>query len=438
MMMIDRRLYREQPDFVRENVKKQGHDVDVDEIVRLDEKWRGLKKEGDDLRRERNELTEDIRKSKEKGADAEELIEESKKLKDRIQEVEREQKEVESELEDLLLRVPNLYTEGVPEGEGEEDNIELRREFWDNRADSETVDPHWEIGEKLQLIDEERGAKVAGSNYYFMKGDGARLEKALIEFMIDIHEEQDYTLLHPPLVVNTECLKTTGQYPYFVETEGAYQVEDDDLWLSPTSEIAIVNMHREEILNDEDLPLKYQAASSNFRKEAGQHGIKTRGIARVHQFQKVEMINFAKPDRSYEVLEQMRNEAEEVLKRLELPYRILDICSADLPFSSAKTYDIEAWSPAREDWLEVSSVSNCEGFQARRGNIRYRPEPHDETEYIHVLNGTGLGIPRTIISLLENYQIGGGRVRVPDPLQEYMGGQKVIEGHQPVGESTRS
>jgi len=351
--------------------------------------------------------------------------------------------ELEAELEEGLLHIPQIPHESVPEGDGEADNVEVRREGFDDlRELPDEVVPHYELGERLDVIDEARGAKVSGAGFYFLKGDGARLEHALVQFMLDVHREQDYVDVFPPIPVDSDAMTGTGQLPKFAED--AYKIEGDDLWLCPTAEVPVTNMYAGDILLREDLPLKHQAYTPNFRREAGEHGLATRGIVRVHQFNKVELVNFVEPEESYDRLETLLDEAEEVLRRLGLPYRILDLCTGDLTFASAKTYDIEVWAPGDDmpdgperggRWLEVSSASNFEDFQARRAGLRYRPERHESAEYLHTLNASGTAVGRVMVAILEYYQNEDGTVTVPEALRPYMDGTEVIEGHEPVGES---
>ncbi|MUV88943.1 serine--tRNA ligase [Halapricum sp. CBA1109] len=451
--MISREYLREHTDAVREGLALRGTtDVDVDELLELDEQWRDLKARGDELRHERNEVSSEIGQLKQAGKDdeAQEAIERSQELKAEIADVEDRAEDLKADLDRALLEIPNVPQDDVPPGEDESDNVEVRREgFGDLRVDAEEVTPHYELGEQLQIIDEDRAAKVSGGGFFFLKGDGARLEHALIQFMLDIHREQGYTDVFPPIPVTSESMRGTGQLPKF--NEDAYRVgggehddyEDDDLWLCPTAEVPVTNMYRDEILLDEDLPLKHQAYTPNFRREAGEHGTETRGIVRVHQFNKVELVNFVRPEDSDERLEALVGEAEEVLDRLGLPYRTVLLCGGDLTFASARTYDIEVWAPGDDmdhgpdeggRWLEVSSASNFEEFQARRAGIQYRPEHHESAEYIHTLNASGLALPRVMVAILEYYQNDDGTVDVPEALQPYMDGQEVIEGHDPVGE----
>ena len=452
--MLSRQFVRENPEVVREAIEQKGvTGVDLDEILRIDEEWRELKAEGDDLRHQRNEVSSKIGEYKREGEEekAQEAIERSSELKEELQRVEERADELEAKLSARLLELPNVPHESVPVGEDESDNVERYREGFDDLRDlPDEVVPHYDLGEELDVLDFERGAKVSGGGFQFVKGEGARLEHALIQFMLDVHREQGYTDVFPPLPVNSASMRGTGQLPKFAED--AYRVgarqddeyDDDDLWLLPTAEVPVTNMYRDEILLDDDLPIKHQAFSPNFRREAGEHGTETRGYVRVHQFNKVELVNFVRPENSYERLEGLLSEAEEVLQRLELPYRVLDMCTGDMGFTQAKKYDIEVWAPGDDmdegpeeggRWLEVSSVSNFEEFQARRANVHYRPEQHESAEYLHTLNGSGVAVPRVLVAIMEYYQNDDGTITVPGPLRPYMDGQKVIEGHDPVGES---
>ena len=450
--MLSRQFVRENPETVREALTNKGVDVDLEQILDVDAEWRELKQRGDDLRHERNEVSSTIGELKQAGeeAAAQEAIERSSELKSELQAIEARAEELESTLESALLRLPQIPDDSVPVGADESENQEVRREgFEDRRELPASVVPHYDLGEALEILDFDRGAKVAGGGFYVAKGDGARLEHALIQFMLDVHREQGYEDVFPPIPVNSASMRGTGQFPKF--TEDAYRIDgdntepydDDDLWLLPTAEVPVTNLHRDEILLGEDLPLKYQAYTPNFRQEAGEHGTETRGIVRVHQFNKVEMVNFVRPDASEERFEGLVSEAEAVLQRLELPYRVLEMCTGDLGFTQAKKYDLEVWAPADDmddgpdvggRWLEVSSVSNFGAFQARRAGIRYREEHHESAEYLHTLNGSGVAVPRVVVAILEYYQNPDGTVTVPEPLRPYMGGTAVIEGHDSVGE----
>jgi seryl-tRNA synthetase len=451
--MLSRQYLREHPDEVRASLDHRGYDTDLDRLLELDAEWRRLKSEGDDLRHERNEVSSEIGQLKQEGKhdEADEAIERSQELKTKIQEVETRADELESELEERMLELPNVPHESVPVGEDEADNVEVDRWGFDDVRDlPDEVTPHYDLGEDLDIIDEARGAKTTGAGFYFLKGDGARLEHALVQFMLDVHREQAYVDLFPPIPVKSASMRGTGQLPKF--NEDAYRIGgdefddygDDDLWLCPTAEVPVTNMYADDILLREDLPLKHQAYTPNFRREAGEHGTETRGIVRVHQFNKVELVNFVEPDESYERLEGLVEEAAEVLERLELPYRVLSLCTGDLTFASAKTYDLEVWAPGTDAddgpemggrWLEVSSASNFEEFQARRAGIRYRPEHHESAEYLHTLNASGTAVGRVMVAILEYYQNDDGTVTVPEALRPYMGGQERIEGHEKVGES---
>ncbi|WP_049998149.1 serine--tRNA ligase [Halococcus sediminicola] len=451
--MLDRQYLREHTDEVRAALDARGADVDLDRVLDIDDRWREAKNRGDELRHERNEVSSRIGELKQAGEDeeADEAIARSQDLKADIAAVEERADDLEAKLDGALLELPQIPHESVPEGADESENVEVRRERFDDLRDlPDEVTPHYDLGEEMEILDFERGAKTTGAGFYFLKGDGARLEHALIQFMLDVHREQEYVDVFPPVPVNSTSMTGTGQLPKF--NDDAYRLggaerddyEDDDLWLCPTAEVPVTNMYREEILLDDDLPLKHQAYTPNFRREAGEHGTETRGIVRVHQFNKVELVNFARPDESYDRLEALLGEAEEVLQRLALPYRILELCTGDLGFTAAKTYDIEVWAPGDDmddgpeeggRWLEVSSASNFEAFQARRAGLRYRPERHESAEYLHTLNASGTAIGRVMVAILEYYQNPDGTVEVPEALRPYMGGQEIIEGHEPVGES---
>ncbi|MCH2453775.1 MAG: serine--tRNA ligase [Halobacteriales archaeon] len=443
--MLARQYLRENSEIVKEAIKNRnmGEGEVVEELLQVDEKWRVMKAQCDDLRHERNKVSTLIGNLKSKGENeaAEKAIAQSSEIKVELERLEENAKTLEEELKKGLLELPNVPHESVPMGMDESDNVEIRRVGFENlREFPEDIVPHYDLGVRLDIIDEMRGAKTTGSGFYFLKGEGARLEHALISLMLDIHREQGYIELIPPIPVSSASMTGTGQFPKFVND--AYKIEGEDLWLCPTAEVPVTNMYSEEILLDEDLPIKHQAYTPNFRREAGEHGTETRGIVRVHQFNKVELVNFTRPDSSYEQLELLVNDAEEVLKKLQLPYRVISLCTGDLTFSSAKTYDIEVWTPIGNNeekndgrWLEVSSASNFEEFQARRAGLRYRPKRHESAEYIHTLNASGLALPRVMVAILEYYQNSDGTVEIPHVLRPYMGGLKRIEGSVPIGES---
>jgi seryl-tRNA synthetase len=442
--MLARQYLRENSEIVKAAIKNRnmgGGEV-VKDILRVDEEWRVMKAQCDDLRHERNKVSTLIGNLKNKGENeaAEKAILQSSKIKTELEELEENAKSLEENLKSGLLELPNIPHESVPIGVDELDNVEIRRVGFESlREFPEGIVPHYDLGVRLDIIDEIRGAKTTGSGFYFLKGEGARLEHALISLMLDIHREQGYVELIPPIPVSSASMTGTGQFPKFAND--AYKIEGEDLWLCPTAEVSVTNMYSEEILLDEDLPIKHQAYTPNFRKEAGEHGTETRGIVRVHQFNKVELVNFTRPESSYEQLELLVNDAEEVLKKLQLPYRVISLCTGDLTFSSAKTYDIEVWTPIGNNekggegrWLEVSSASNFEEFQARRAGLRYRPKRHESAEYMHTLNASGLALPRVMVAILEYYQNLDGTVEIPHVLRPYMGGLEKIKGSEPVGE----
>ena len=453
--MLSRQFVREHPDAVREGLALRGASFDLDVLLEIDQRWREHKSRGDDLRQERNEISDRIGELKRTGDEeaAQAAIERSKALKAELETTEAEADKLETKLETRLLELPNVPQDGVPPGEDEQDNKEVRRVGVADATLPAEVVPHYELGEQLGILDFERGAKVAGGGFYFLRGDGARLEHALIQFMRDCHRDHGYTELFPPIPVSSRSMTGTGQLPKFADDayrvgghdeSGGESYDEDDLWLCPTAEVPVTNMYRDEILLNEDLPIKHQAYTPNFRREAGEHGTETRGLGRLHQFNKVELVNFVAPDHSNERLEGLVGEAETVLEALGLPYRVVLLCGGDLTFSAARTYDIEVWAPADDmdhgpdrggRWLEVSSASNFEAFQARRAGLRYRPEQHESAEYLHTLNASGTALPRLMIALLEHYQNQDGTVTVPAALRPYMNGQELIEGHEPVGQA---
>lgn len=420
-------MIRERPDWVKERIRLKGDNVDaeIDRILELDRQRREIIAEVEALKHERNIVSEEIARRKRLGEPVEELVEKMRDVSDRIKVLDEKLSENERELNSLLLIIPNLPHESVPVGEDESGNVEVMRWGEPRQFDFEPK-PHWEIAQRLGIIDFERGVKLSGSRFYVLVGLGAKLERALISFMIDLHvEKHGYTEVFPPFMVRRDCMIGTGQLPKF-EIE-AYVCERDDLWLIPTAEVPVTNLHRDEILDREMLPLKYVAYSACFRREAGAAGRDTRGIIRVHQFNKVELVKFVEPERSYEELESLVRDAVEVLELLGLPYRVVEMCTGDLGFAASKKYDPEVWMPAQGRYVEVSSCSNFEDFQARRANIRYRPAKGAKPRYVHTLNGSGLAVGRTLAALLENYQQEDGSVIIPEVLRPYMGGVERIE-----------
>ena len=400
--MLDLKFIRENPDIVRRAIELKGEKDHVDEILRLDARRRELIKKGDMLKARRNDVTEEIANLKKQGKDATELIEEMRKVSDEIKAIDSELKKVELELENFLLWVPNIPHESVPIGKDKEDNVVVRTWGEIQEFDFEIKD-HLTLGKKLGIIDFECGAKLTGSGFPVYIGKGATLERALINFMLDLHiQKHGYVEVFPPFLVNEASMRGTGQIPKL--KDDMYYCPEDDLYLIPTAEVPVTNIHRDEILDISELPKKYVAYSACFRREAGSWGRETRGFLRVHQFNKVELVKFTTPESSYDELEALVRDAEEVLQLLNIPYRVVLLCTGDMSFSSAKTYDIEVWSPAEKKWLEASSCSNFEDFQARRMNIRFRRDKKSKPEFVHTLNGSGLATSRLMVALLENYQ----------------------------------
>jgi len=380
------------------------------------------------LKRQRNEVSQQVAKLKKDGADASGIIEETRHLGDKIAALDADARETEASLEAHLLELPNFHAPDVPIGESEDDNREVSRWGEPREFDFEPK-PHWEIGEALGIIDFERGAKISGSRFYVLRGAGARLERALIALMLDTHtEKHGYEEVFPPFLVRSECMVGTGQLPKF--GDDAYHIPSDDLWLVPTAEVPVTNLHRDEILEAAQLPIKYTAYTACFRREAGAAGRDTRGIIRVHQFNKVELVKFTTPETSYAELESLRANAEAILQVLELPHRTVELCTGDLTFASAKTYDVEVWLSGQAAYREISSCSNFEAFQARRAGVRYRPLDENgkagKPDFVHTLNGSGLAVGRTLAAILENYQNADGSVTIPAALRPYMGGLETI------------
>ncbi len=417
--MLDLKFIRENPDLVKRAIQLKKERDNIDEILKLDERRRELIKRGDALKARRNDVTEEIANLKKQGEDATELIEEMRKVSDEIKAIDSELKKIEDELENLLLWVPNIPHESVPIGKDASDNVVVRTWGEIPEFDFEIKD-HLTLGKKLGIIDFERGAKLTGSGFPLYIGKGATLERALINFMLDLHiQKHGYIEVFPPFLVNEASMQGTGQIPKL--KEDMYYCPEDDLYLIPTAEVPVTNIHRDEILDISELPKKYVAYSACFRREAGSWGRETRGFLRVHQFNKVELVKFTTPETSYDELESLVRDAEEVLQLLNIPYRVVLLCTGDMSFSSAKTYDIEVWSPAEKKWLEASSCSNFEDFQARRMNVRFRRDKKSKPEFVHTLNGSGLATSRLMVALLENYQTPEGKVIVPKVLHKYTG-----------------
>ncbi|MDF2607803.1 MAG: seryl-tRNA synthetase [Bacillales bacterium] len=424
--MLDLKFLRENFEEVKQKLQFRGEDLsDLGKFENLDLQRRKLIQETEELKTKRNAVSQQVSEMKKSGQDASEIISEMREVGDRIKEIDNVLRKTEEDLENLLMSIPNIPHESVPVGESEDDNIPVRQ-VGEVRDFGFEPKPHWEVATALGILDFERAGKVTGSRFVFYKGHGARLERALINFMLDLHVDQHgYEEFLPPFLVNRASMVGTGQLPKF--EEDAFRIESDDYFLIPTSEVPVTNYHRDEILTNEDLPKYYAAYSACFRSEAGSAGRDTRGLIRQHQFNKVELVKFVKPEESYEELEKLTNNAEKVLQLLGLPYQVLSMCTADLGFTAAKKYDIEVWIPSYNSYREISSCSNFEAFQARRANIRFRRDPKAKPEFVHTLNGSGLAIGRTVAAILENYQTEAGTVMIPEALVPYMGGIKEIK-----------
>jgi len=417
--MLDPNLIREKPDFVKEGIAKKGTDpFIIDDFIKVDNERKDLVKSIDELRHLRNELSEKIGKMISSGEEVENVKADVREIGRKISEGEGKLKSINEKYNDLLLRIPNLPHSSVLYGKDESENIVVKQ--WGERKKFDfTPRPHWEIGENLDIIDFKRGAKISGARFYVLKGLGAKLERTLISWMIDLHvEKHGYKEIFPPFIINRSSMIGTGQLPKF--EEDMYHIEIDDLFLNPTGEVPVTNLLSGEILKEEELPIKYVACTACFRREAGAAGKDTRGVIRVHQFNKVEMVRFVKPVESYDHLQDLLDNAEDVLRGLELPYQIKMMCTGDLGFAAAMKYDPEAYMPSQDKYVEVSSCSNFEDFQARRANIRYRTKD-GKIGFVHTLNGSGLAVGRTMAAILENYQQSDGSVLIPKVLQKYMG-----------------
>lgn len=417
--MLDLKFVRDNMPLVEQSLKNRNATVDLSEFAGLDRKRRELLVEVEALKSRRNTVSQEVSRLKKAGQNADELIAEMRGVGDRIGALDAEVKEIENRLTSLLLYIPNVPHSSVPVGADEESNPEVRR-WGEPRQFAAAPLAHWEIGERLGILDFERGGKVSGARFTFYKGLGSRLERSLISFMIDLHTlENGYTEFFPPFIVNRDSMVGTGQLPKFAED--MFKLEGYEYYLIPTAEVPITNYHRGDILDGRDLPLYYTAYSACFRAEAGAAGRDTRGLIRQHQFNKVELVKFTKPEESYDELEKLTLNAEKVLQRLGLPYRTVLLCTGDMGFSSAKTYDLEVWLPSAGRYREISSCSNFEDYQARRAEIKFRREPKAKPEYVHTLNGSGVAVGRTVAAILENYQQEDGSVVVPEALRPYMG-----------------
>ncbi|MBN1333698.1 MAG: serine--tRNA ligase [Synergistales bacterium] len=422
--MLDMKWIRNNADEVRTYLANRNHDFPLDELLQLDERKRTCLTETESLKSERNEGSKEVARLGASGGDTEKLKDRMREIGSRIKEIDMEISQIDSELGNLLLSIPNKPHHTVPIGEDETANIEIRQ--WG----SPTFMPfepkaHWDIGESLGILDFERGARLAESRFTALKGAGSKLSRALINFMLDLHTtSHGYTEVEPPFLVNSTTMQGTGQLPKFAED--LYKCQVDDLWLIPTAEVPLTNLHSGEILNESELPLYYTAYTPCFRREAGSHGRDVRGMLRQHQFDKVELVKLCLPETSYEELEKLTDNAETVLQKLGIPYRVVCLSTGDMGFGAAKTYDLEVWLPSQGKYREISSCSNCEDFQSRRMNTRYRPSDGGKPRFVHTLNGSGVAVGRTMIAILENYQREDGSVKIPEALVPYMGGMEIL------------
>ncbi len=416
--MLDIKILRNEPERIKEALKKRNNDLDITPAIELDKSRRLILTEVEKKKAQQNEISKKIPQMKKAGEDTAPIFAEMKELSNEIKEDDEKVREIDAQLRDFMLRIPNIPCDDCPVGADDSENAEIRkngtpREF--------TFEPkaHWDIGTGLDILDFERGTKIAGTRFTVYKGLGARLERAVIQYFLNTHTDRGYTEIFPPYMVNRASMTGTGQLPKF--EEDAFKVTNNSFFLIPTAEVPVTNLHRDEILNGDDLPIKYCAYSACFRAEAGSAGRDTRGIIRQHQFNKVEMVKFSKPENSYAELESLTNDAEVLLEGLGLPYRVVCLSTGDLGFSSAKTYDVEVWMPSYNRYVEISSCSNFEDYQARRANIRYKETPKDKAQFVHTLNGSGLAVGRTVAAILENFQNEDGTVTIPEALVPYMG-----------------
>jgi len=423
--MLDIKLIRTETEKVKAALSRRKEVVDIDGLLKLDGEKRELLFSVEQLKQKQNEVSKSIPVLKKEGKDVAPIFEEMKKLSDEIKIIDEKVREYDEKINTIMYTIPNIPNDEVPDGDTDEDNVEIRR-FSEPTKFSFEPKAHWDIGAELDILDAPTAGKVTGTRFTFYKGLGARLERAIINFYLDTHTtESGYTEIFPPYMVHRRSMMGTGQLPKF--EEDAFKVMNTDYFLIPTAEVPVTNMYRDEILDGTKLPIKHVAYSACFRAEAGSAGKDTRGLIRQHQFNKVELVKFASPENSYEELEKLTNDAEKVLKLLNLPYRVVKICVGDLGFTAAKKYDIEVWMPSYNRYVEISSCSNFEDFQARRANIKFKNSPKDKAQFVHTLNGSGVAIGRTVAAILENYQNEDGSVTIPDVLVPYMGGKTKIE-----------
>lgn len=417
--MLDIKILRNEPEKIKEALKKRFNDLDITPAIELDAKRRTILAEVEAKKATQNEITKKIPAMKKAGESTDAIFAEMKELSNEIKALDDEVRTIDDELRTFMLKIPNIPNSEVPVGKDDTENVEIRRNGTPREFDFE-YKAHWDIGTNLDILDFERGAKISGARFTVYKGLGSRLERSVIQFFLNTHtEEGGYTEIFPPYMVNRASMTGTGQLPKF--EEDAFKVANNGYFLIPTAEVPVTNLHRDEILDGTKLPIKYCAYSACFRAEAGSAGRDTRGLIRQHQFNKVELVKFANPETSYDELEKLTNDAEILLQKLGLPYRVVCLSTGDLGFSSAKTYDIEVWMPSYGRYVEISSCSNFEDYQARRANIKFKLNPKDKAQFVHTLNGSGLAVGRTVAAILENYQNSDGSVTVPEVLRPYMG-----------------
>ena len=421
--MLDIKILRTEPERIKEALKNRNNDLDIEPAIQLDKERRALLTSVEQKKAEQNKISKQIPQLKKAGEDTSAIFAEMKELSNEIKEDDEKVRDIDEKLRAFMLRIPNIPNKDVPVGKDDSENVEIRKYGEPRNFDFEPK-AHWDIGTDLDILDFERGTKIAGTRFTVYKGLGARLERAVISFFLATHtEESGYTEILPPYMVNRESMTGTGQLPKF--EEDAFKVTNNGFFLIPTAEVPVTNLHRDEILSGGDLPIKYCAYSACFRAEAGSAGRDTRGLIRQHQFNKVELVKFVKPENSYDELEKLTNDAEKLLQKLGIAYRVVCLSTGDLGFSSAKTYDIEVWMPSYGRYVEISSCSNFEDYQARRANIRYKETPKDKAQLVHTLNGSGLAVGRTVAAILENYQNADGTVTIPDVLVPFMGVDKI-------------
>lgn len=421
--MLDIKILRQNPEIIKDALKKRNNDLDIEPAIELDKQRRAILTEVEQKKAKQNEITKQIPQMKKAGENTDAIFAEMKELSNEIKADDEKVREIDEQLRDFMLRIPNIPNADIPVGADDSDNVEIRKYGEPRKFDFEPK-AHWDIGTDLDILDFERGTKIAGTRFTVYRGLGARLERAIIQFFLNTHTgENGYTEIMPPYMVNRASMTGTGQLPKF--EEDAFKVENNGYFLIPTAEVPVTNLHRDEILDGNDLPIKYTAYSACFRAEAGSAGRDTRGLIRQHQFNKVELVKFVKPEESYEELEKLTNDAEKLLQILNIPYRVVCLSTGDIGFSSAKTYDIEVWMPSYDRYVEISSCSNFEDYQARRANIRYKDNPKDKAQFVHTLNGSGLAVGRTVAAILENFQNEDGTVTIPEALVPYMGTDKI-------------